>query len=288
MRDRPAYDGEKVFCGDVVQEAYIQGASTRSVHELVKAMGMTGISKSQVSRLCGEIDERVGAFLNRPIEGDWPYLWIDATQKDLDARWTKKRGQTYYGYKNHINADQEYTFIREYTVTDAAIHDSQVCDDVIDPLVQDRAVYADSAYRSAARETSLTGAGIASRIHERAHVNVPLIDASKAANREKSSVRVRIEHIFDFLTNIAFARACRRRRCGPDGPGASCSYFACGTTPRSPSGASAFGHASGRPHIHHAAKTSAASELPKDGRSKCNSSIRRINARSNSVTATAS
>jgi putative transposase len=62
-----------------VQEAYIQGVSTRSVDELVKAMGMTGISKSQVSRLCGEIDERVGAFLNRPIEGDWPYLWIDAT-----------------------------------------------------------------------------------------------------------------------------------------------------------------------------------------------------------------
>jgi putative transposase len=53
--------------------------STRSVDELVKAMGMTGISKSQVSRLCGEIDERVGAFLNRPIESDWPYVWIDAT-----------------------------------------------------------------------------------------------------------------------------------------------------------------------------------------------------------------
>src|SRR5262249_3269796 len=63
----------------VVQEAYVQGVSTRSVDELVKAMGMTGISKSQVSRLCGEIDERVGAFLSRPIEGDWPYLWIDAT-----------------------------------------------------------------------------------------------------------------------------------------------------------------------------------------------------------------
>jgi putative transposase len=63
----------------VIQEAYIQGVSTRSVDELVKAMGMTGISKSQVSRLCLEIDERVGAFLNRPIEGDWPYLWIDAT-----------------------------------------------------------------------------------------------------------------------------------------------------------------------------------------------------------------
>ncbi len=63
----------------VVQEAYIQGISTRSVDDLVKAMGMSGISKSQVSRLCEEIDVRVKAFLDRPIEGDWPYLWIDAT-----------------------------------------------------------------------------------------------------------------------------------------------------------------------------------------------------------------
>jgi putative transposase len=63
----------------VIQEAYIQGVSTRSVDDLVKAMGMSGISKSQVSRLCEQIDERVKVFLERPIEGDWPYLWIDAT-----------------------------------------------------------------------------------------------------------------------------------------------------------------------------------------------------------------
>jgi transposase-like protein len=63
----------------VVQEAYVQGVSTRSVDDLVKAMGMSGISKSQVSRLCEEIDGKVKAFLERPIEGDWPYLWIDAT-----------------------------------------------------------------------------------------------------------------------------------------------------------------------------------------------------------------
>jgi transposase-like protein len=63
----------------VIQEAYIQGISTRSVDDLVKAMGASGVSKSQVSRLCEEIDERVKAFLDRPIEGDWPYLWIDAT-----------------------------------------------------------------------------------------------------------------------------------------------------------------------------------------------------------------
>jgi putative transposase len=74
----PRRMGEKALSA-VIQEAYIQGVSTRSVDDLVQAMGMTGISKSQVSRLCGEIDERVNTFLNRPLEGDWPYLWLDAT-----------------------------------------------------------------------------------------------------------------------------------------------------------------------------------------------------------------
>ena len=63
----------------VIQEAYIQGVSTRSVDDLVQAMGMSGASKSQVSRLCGEIDDKVNGFLDRPLEGDWPYLWLDAT-----------------------------------------------------------------------------------------------------------------------------------------------------------------------------------------------------------------
>ena len=63
----------------VIQEAWIAGVSTRKVDDLVQAMGLSGISKSQVSKLCKEIDERVGAFLKRPLEGDWPYLWLDAT-----------------------------------------------------------------------------------------------------------------------------------------------------------------------------------------------------------------
>ena len=78
----PRRMGEKALTA-VIQEAYIQGVSTRSVDDLVQAMGMTGISKSQVSRLCGEIDERVNTFLNRPLEGDWSYLWLDATYVKL-------------------------------------------------------------------------------------------------------------------------------------------------------------------------------------------------------------
>ena len=63
----------------VIQEAYVHGVSTRAVDDLVRAMGLAGISKSEVSRICAEIDARVDAFLGRPIEGEWPYLWIDAT-----------------------------------------------------------------------------------------------------------------------------------------------------------------------------------------------------------------
>jgi len=74
----PRRTAEKALVA-VIQEAYVKGISTRGVDDLVKAMGMTGVSKSQVSRLCEEIDERVNAFPNRPLEGDWPFVWLDAT-----------------------------------------------------------------------------------------------------------------------------------------------------------------------------------------------------------------
>jgi len=74
----PRRTAEKALTA-VIQEAYVQGISTRSVDDLVQAMGCSGVSKSQVSRLCAEIDQRVKAFLSRPIEGDWPYVWLDAT-----------------------------------------------------------------------------------------------------------------------------------------------------------------------------------------------------------------
>ena len=74
----PRRTAEKALTA-VIQEAYVQGISTRSVDDLVRAMGLEGVSKSQVSRLCAEIDDRVRDFLARPIEGDWPYLWLDAT-----------------------------------------------------------------------------------------------------------------------------------------------------------------------------------------------------------------
>lgn len=78
----------------VIQDAYIQGISTRSVDKLVKALGMSGVSKSQVSRLCADIDERFATFLERPLEGDWPYLWIDATPASAGASSTLRSART--------------------------------------------------------------------------------------------------------------------------------------------------------------------------------------------------
>jgi putative transposase len=80
----PRRTAEKALTA-VIQEAYVQGISTRSVDDLVKTLGMTGVSKSQVSRLCAEIDDKVATFLNRPLEGDWPYIWLDATYLKVRA-----------------------------------------------------------------------------------------------------------------------------------------------------------------------------------------------------------
>lgn len=74
----PRKTSEKALVA-VIQEAWIGGVSTRRVDDLVQAMGLAGISKSTVSKLCKDIDDRVNAFLDRPLVGDWPYLWLDAT-----------------------------------------------------------------------------------------------------------------------------------------------------------------------------------------------------------------
>lgn len=153
--------------------------------------------------------------------GDIPEAWKTQpnklAQKDLDAEWTKKNDETHYGYKDHANVDQGYKFIRDYTVTGASVHDSRMLDDVLDET-PGGLVYADSAYRSEEQEARLKGLGVWSAIHERAYRNRPLTEEQKAANSKKSSVRVRVEHVFGFLhTNmnratyirtIGSARAC--------------------------------------------------------------------------------
>jgi transposase, IS5 family len=125
-------------------------------------------------------------------------------QKDVDARWTKKNDETHYGYKNHINPDQEHKlpdlrFVQSYKVTHAAVHDSQVFEELLDNAVDEhgekRAVYADSAYRSQAREDQLAADNIPSQLCEKGARNHPLTDTQKASSTKKSKVRARVEHV---------------------------------------------------------------------------------------------
>jgi IS5 family transposase len=92
-------------------------------------------------------------------------------QKDKDARWTKKHGKSFYGYKNHVNADAMHKLIRQYDVTDASVHDSQKFDGLLNQANTSADVYADSACRSVETEAKLKVRGLRSRIHQRASRN---------------------------------------------------------------------------------------------------------------------
>ncbi|MBK1670991.1 IS5/IS1182 family transposase [Rhodovibrio sodomensis] len=122
-------------------------------------------------------------------------------QKDTDAHWTKKHGKSHYGYKNHVNVDRRHKLIRRYKVTDAAVHDSQVIDDVLDDDNTASDVWADSAYRSAEIEGKLEDRGLRSRIHRKGHRNRPLSTREKQGNKTRSKVRARVEHVFGAQTN---------------------------------------------------------------------------------------
>jgi IS5 family transposase len=121
-------------------------------------------------------------------------------QKDTDARWTKKHGRSYYGYKNHVSIDRRHKLVRRYTVTDAARHDSQELDGLLDPDNTSAELWADSAYRSAKIEEKLAERGFKSRIHRRAARNRPLTPREQQGNTARSLVRARVEHVFGHQT----------------------------------------------------------------------------------------
>ena len=127
---------------------------------------------------------------------DWEKKPAKNRQKDKDARWTKKHGKSFYGYKNHVNADAKHKLIRRYEVSDAAVHDRQTLDGLLHKGHTSRDVFADSAYRSTETEATLKARGFKSRIHVRAARSHPLSKTEAEANRKKSRVRARVEHVF--------------------------------------------------------------------------------------------
>lgn len=138
-------------------------------------------------------------------KGEVPPTWKDQpnklAQKDMDARWTKKNDETFYGYKNHVRADAESKLITDYKVTDASVHDSQVLPDLIGEKDKNTNLFADSAYKSAKTDETLQKMEIKNYIHEKASRNRPLTEGQKGLNRLKSGIRCCVEHIFGCVEN---------------------------------------------------------------------------------------
>lgn len=131
-------------------------------------------------------------------QGELPEGWEEQEnrlrQKDLDARWTKKRNERHYGYKNHVKVDSKSKLIDKYTVTDAAVHDSNALDELL--CEGDSTTYVDSAYSGSRCEEIFAAKGVESKIIEPARRNRPLSKKAKRKNRTKSRTRVRVEHVF--------------------------------------------------------------------------------------------
>jgi len=146
-------------------------------------------------------------------EGKVPESWKEnpakECQKDVDAHWTKKNDKSYYGYKNHINADAKHKLIRDYAVSPANEHDSEAFDDVVSKDTNSKDIYADCAYRSAEREQELKAKGYRSHIHSKGYRNSPLSKFQGKLNTRKSRIRARVEHVFGQMVNAMDANFIR-------------------------------------------------------------------------------
>jgi transposase, IS5 family len=135
------------------------------------------------------------------IPEDWKEDPDKLRQKDVDAKWVTHNGKSYYGYKDHVKADENTKLITGYKVTAANVHDSEMIGALIDKKDRGQKLYADSAYRSEKIEKELKRKNVNSMIHEKGYRNKPLTLSQQKRNRRKSKVRARVEHIFGFMTN---------------------------------------------------------------------------------------
>lgn len=138
---------------------------------------------------------------NGEVPEDWKDKPAMRSQKDLDARWTQKHGKSYYGYKNHVNVDRKHKLVRRWHVSDAAEHDSKAVDHLLMRGNTGSGVWADSAYRSEEMEAKLRDRKLTSHIHRKGKRGKPLTEQAKGSNRTKSTVRVRVEHVFGAQSN---------------------------------------------------------------------------------------
>ena len=164
--------------GKMVDASFVEAPRQRNTHEENKHIKDTGTAPEE-----------------------WKEKPHKLAQKDIDARWTKKNNQTFFGYKNHVKADTKTKLIEEFIVTDASVHDSQPIDQLLTEKDADQPLYADSAYTGKEQEKIYTKKKIINKVIEKGYRNKPLTEMQIANNKEKSKVRSRVEHIFGFVEN---------------------------------------------------------------------------------------
>lgn len=175
--------------------------------KVLEAHGLTANEGKMVDASFHEVPrQRNSREENEQIKkGQIPEQWKEQphklSHKDRDARWTKKNGQTYYGYKNHIKADKKSKLIGSYEVSPANVHDSQPLDDLLTENDRGQTLHGDSAYTGEPQEQTIAEYEMINCIHEKGYRNKPLTEEQKKQNREKSKVRARIEHIFGYIEN---------------------------------------------------------------------------------------
>lgn len=169
-------------------------------HQALESAGMLARKGQMVDASFVEVPrQRNSREDNATIKaGEAPPSWADeprkARQKDIDARWTRKNGRRYYGYKNHVKVDSRSKLIEDFTVTPASVHDSQALAELI--VEGDPTTYVDSAYTGPGCEAVFEACKVKAKPIERAYRNKPLNGRQKRNNRSRSKTRVRVEHVF--------------------------------------------------------------------------------------------
>jgi len=138
-------------------------------------------------------------------EGKTPEEWQDnphkLSQKDTDARWTKKNDIVFYGFKDHVKIDKKSKLLDTYNVTDASVHDSQSLNEILDEKDENQPLYADSAYTGEEPDNMIKNKKMINCVNEKGYRNKSLTEVQKKNNKEKSKVRARVEHVFGFIEN---------------------------------------------------------------------------------------
>ena len=193
-----------LFRENLIEEKLVEKLFDKFLSSLEKA-NLVGREGRMVDASFVEVPrQRNSRDENQQIkEGIVPEGWVDEpnklAQKDLDARWTKKNCQTFYGYKDHVKVDTKSKLIIDYQVTDASVHDSQPLEDLLSKKDKDQPLYADSAYTGTGQEKVIKKSGMINCVHEKGYKNKPLTKKQQQSNRKKSKFRARVEHVFGFM-----------------------------------------------------------------------------------------